>query len=810
MLKNFFVLAMRNFTKHRLFSLINVIGLALGLTTCILILIFVQDELKYDKHWENNEQIFRVENKFTESGEISHWAASQGHIIPFMMDNYPEIEAGVKIMRDYFPVVFKYNDVSFKEKDIIYADSSFFRVFSMKLLYGDKDTALIAPGNIVISETVYRKYFGNENPLGKIITTERSNLVVAGVFEDIPEQSHFHFSIITSLNSVRVRNPLIDEAGPMAFYSYVRLKKNMSSVSLEQKLNNDVKRIFKLEDVEIGEDFSIMLNLKPITDIHLKSNLEKEFEPNGNFSAVIVFSTIAIFVLIIACINYTNLSIAKSSRRTREIGLRKVVGASRTGIFKQFISETLLMTTLALILALFIIDLLLPSFNNLTGKNMRMNFMTNYFLIISIILISLITSFISGFYPAFVLSGLNPVKIFKTDLYKGKGSKFAVFFGRSLVVLQFTISVALIISAIIVYQQLNFINTKKLGFNKEQVIVMPFPSKGYEVLNEKLKSVPEVVSNSPTDCYPGIRYMYLDIRLPDLDKSGTSPVNGQDVDNGTRVIRVTGAGTDIVKTLGLEITEGRDFSTQFETDQQQAFILNEAAVKQLGIENPIGKDVEYSYNLPEPKKGKIIGIVKDFHYASLHNEVEPLMIHIFPLYYRFLLIRFDTDDVSGTLEKIKAAWKASIPDEEIEISFLDSVYDEMYKTEMNLGKVVTYFTILAIIIAGMGLFGLSYFVLAQKMKEIAVRKVHGASTMHLISITSREFLLIVLIADALAWFPSYYFMKSWLENFVFRIDISVFPFLFTSVSALLIAFSTVGIVTYKSAQANPIEVLRYE
>ncbi len=505
-----------------------------------------------------------------------------------------------------------------------------------------------------------------------------------------------------------------------------------------------------------------------------------------------------------------NLATARSARRGREVGVRKVLGANKTTIFKQFMGESYVMSLLVLLFSLLFVELILPGFNTFTSKTLILSPFSNMPLLQLLIIVFFVVGFLSGSYPAVFLSKFNPLKVLKSNTISGNSNKSTLYLRRGLVVFQFSISVLLIIGAITVYTQLRYIQTKDLGFNKEQVVVLNLTNtirpEQIKSLKNEFRKEPSIVSATSSSVIPGERVHMLSVRFPDLREQNIEGNEEEDI-IGMRVIN---ADVDVVETFGLEIVEGRNFSEKYGTDEQSAFLINEAGVKAFQLENPVGTRFEYLYGLRVPKSGNIVGVLKDFHYTSLHNEIEPVIVQIMPQFNRYMSVRINSGNIKQTLAKIENSWKTVFPNVPIDFFFLDTSYDNMYKTEMSMGTIITYFTILAIIIACLGLFGLASYITEQRTKEVGVRKVLGASIISIINSISKEFLLLIVIANLIAYIPAYYFLDNWLSDFAYRVDINFGIFLITSVLSILIAVLTVSSQAMKTARMNPVDTLKYE
>jgi len=808
MFRNYLKIALRHMNRNRFYTFINLFGLALAVATCVMIFLFVQDEYSFDTHFPDHENIFRLEYKWSINGNEGHWAATDAAAVPFVEQRYADQIKGVKISPSFMGRVISYNDKEYSEKKTVFADSTFFDIFQLKAIFGDLSTALKGPNNLVFSSSTARKYFGDEDAIGKTVTMYNRVYTVQAIVEDIPKNSHFHFDIYISFDTIRARMPDVDEGGPNNCYSYIKFNPEVDVTAFQQKMLKDmIAETPENERLEEGDYYSPVL--KPISSIHLNSHEEKEIEDNSDIKHVNIFITVAIFIIIIACINYMNLATAKSSKRAKEIGIRKTMGSRRSFIFSQFMQESFLLCFMAFILAMILVEIALPGFNQITGKELSINLIKNRLLASSLGVLLFGISFFAGTYPAIFMSGFKPVTILSLPAKAGRSTKFALSFRRIMVITQFAISILLIIGSLTIYKQLKFIRNKKLGFVKEQVVVMPKPQglENYTVLKEKLTALSGVEVASFTANVPGERVPFLSVRSTifrdreDLNNMG---------DDETIAMRVIGADHNYLKVLGLEIIDGRDFDESNVSDEVGAYILNEAAVKAFNLEEPIGIDFAYTYNITEPRSGKVIGVVKDFHYASLHTEVEPVVIHVFPNYQRHLCLKLNSENMSGTMDSVESIWNEVTGNKPFEFHFLDDAYEQLYKAENNMGRIVGYFTVLAIIIACLGLFGLASYLADVRTKEIAIRKILGASIPSILSFLSKEFLLLVCLANLLAWIPSYYILTKWLNGFAYHINIDPMIFLLSGLVAILVAMITILSQALRAATQNPAIALKYE
>lgn len=809
MFKNYVKIALRNLMKHKGYSLINIGGLSIGLALCIVIFLFVQNEMSYESFLPDSDQLYRVESRWISAEEEDHWATTTGNIVHTVRDRYPEVTNATKVVKSWQKILFHRGDIQFSEANFFYADTTFFDMFKYEFVYGTPDNLLRDPADLVITESIAKKYFGNENPLGQTLSTERSNFTVKGVIKDLPVETHMHFDFVSSLNWLRQRYPQADDAGPSNCYTFVEIPTRFAARQLHQKATDDFYIIHEIPDSsDVRQVYSGEMIFRPISDIHLHGHAEKELESNGSMSFIYVLVTIAIFVLVIACINYMNLATARSARRAREVGIRKVSGAMKRTVFYQFMGESFVICIISVLFALLLVEIALPFFNDFSGKTLSMNLLSNPALLALLFGVVVVVGILSGTYPSIFLANFNPSIVLKTNKAGLSGSKSSLMLRRGLVIFQFALSVLLIIGALTIYRQLMYIQNKELGFSKDQVVVLPLAGRecyrSLPVLTERLMSRPDVVSACPSDVVPGERVMYLSVQIPELTARDPERFSGD------MVMRVWNAGMHVVDTYDLEIVDGRGFSEEYPSDTTSGFLLNEAAVEEFQLENPVGKDFAYTYNLPEPKMGKIVGVVKDFHYASMHTSVEPLMIQIYTPYYMKLAIRVKTDNIKATINGIRDIWKETVPGTPFDSWFLDESYDMLYKMESKMGTLVTFFTTLAILIACLGLFALASYMSELRTKEIAVRKIMGATVRTIVQTLSKEFVILVTIANILAFVPAWFILNNWLNSFAYRINLSVFTFVLAAGMSFITALVTVSFNTLKAAMINPAIALKYE
>ena len=804
MVFNYFKIALRNIKKYATYSFINITGLAIGMACVILILLFIQDELSYDRFHENADRIYRVVDSFDVSGGIDRdFALTSAPFAPTLKQDFPEVEDAVRLLTRRHMVT--YEDKKYFEDFLFYADASVFNIFTFPLVAGNPETALVEPNTIVISESTSLKYFGKDDAMNKTLNINDDDYVVTGIMKNMPRNSHFYSQIFASMKTFekeqKFQELYFQSWARHEFYTYILLHENYSSEDLQVKFPAFIEK-YAAQQIQTILGGRISSKLQPLKSIHLHSHLQMEISPNGDIKYVAIFSVIALFILLIACVNFINLATARSVNRSKEVGLRKVVGASRYQIIQQFLGESLFFTLFALILALILVAFALPFFNSLTGKEIEMNYLTNFILLGSIGLLLLFVGLISGSYPAFFISRYQPVNVLKKTINIRSGKSYL---RKGLVIFQFTLSIILFIATAVVLDQLDFLRNRKLGFNKEHVVVIPIRSnsirKNAEAVKAELMQNPNIISGTITIGVPGGLVAGDAIRLV--------------TDEGEKklTLRMIYTDHDYVKTMGMEIVEGRDFSKNMSTDASEAFLINEAAVREFKLENPLETQVEwggsdYAYGIE--KKGRVIGVVKDFQFQSLRDAINPLIIHVWSQNTFVFAMRIQPDDISGTLAFIENKWKDLDPAHPFEYSFMDETFDRIYRSEEKLSKIFSVFSMLAIFIAALGLFGLALFMVEQRTKEIGVRKVLGASMGDIFVLLSKEFVFLVLFANLFAWPTAYFLMHKWLDNFAYRVNIGFWIFIFAAAIAFVIALLTISFQAMRAALANPIESLRYE
>lgn len=807
MIKNYLKVAIRNLWKHKSFSAINIFGLAVGIATCLVIMVFVIDELSYDKYNKKADRIYRVDGDINFGG--THWilAVAPDPMGPTLKKDYPQVEQYVRF-RDNGGFRVKKGNENVQENKVIRADSALFDVFTLPMIAGDPKTALVDPKTVVVTEKIAKKYFNSTDVVGKtLIVDDTDNYKITAVIKNIPTQSHFNFDFFVSMSSSeesRKNNWLSNN-----FNTYILLKDKQDAKNFEAKLNDVVN---KYASVQVKQLLNISMNdfaksgnfdrynLMPLTKIHLHSDKVAELAANGSLQYVYIFSAIAVFILLIACINFMNLSTASSSGRSKEVGVRKVLGSQKNNLIFQFLTESVLISFIALVFALAFAGLMMPYFNQLSGKEIQLGLFSRVWLLPSLLLLVLIVGLLAGSYPAFYLSSFQPITVLKGKLIAGFKSSWL---RSSLVVFQFAISIILIVGTVVIYNQLNFIRNKKLGFDREHVLVI----KNTYSLGNQAKSFKDELQN-----INGVQSVAMTGFLPTGDYRSDSPLfPDASLDQKKAVAMQTWyVDENYIPTLKMEIAKGRNFSSQMPTDSS-AIIINEAAAKLLNFDDPINKPLYYITSLKDNsvKVYTIVGVVKDFNFNSLRQQVSPLA-----LFYSeekgSVAIRFKTADIPSLVAQVQNKWKSMVANQPFNYSFMDDDFNNIYKAEQRIGKIAMTFSLLAIFIACLGLFGLVTYAAEQRTKEIGIRKVLGATVTNIVGMLSKDFLKLVMIAALIAFPVGWWAMHTWLQDFAYRISISWWIFLIAGIVAAAIALVTVSLQAIRAARANPVKSLRTE
>lgn len=786
-------IALRNLLRSKGYSLVSIFGLAIGMACCILILLYVQHELTFDQSHENSSRIYRlVTERKTPSG-ISRDISNSPPLALALANDFPQITQSVRFLSIDNPTpLVSYGSARFYEKRLFFVDPNVFSIFTIPFLRGDFKTALEKPNSVVITEETARKYFGENNPLGKTLTLNTTiNFEVTGVVQNTPLNSTVQFDFLTSFSTLSawLGKDFVENWQNNSCQTYILLSEGASSEALTPQLPGFIEKHFGKENSLKG------IFLQPLNRIHLYSFPDYGLSSGGDIQYVYLLSAVAVFILLIACINVMNLTTARLVLRSREVGIRKLIGASKKQLVQQFLLETLLLTSMASLIAVALVELGLPQLSAIIGKNLAGFYAGKWNMWLGPIGIVLLVSIVCGGYPAFVLSSLNAVHSLK-GLFSA-GSK-RIFFRKALVVFQFALTIALMIGTGVIYNQLEFMRNKPLGFDKDQVIIAPIRDQSLrqniEPLKSRLLQRAGILQVGGAALLPGGPVGKTRFRAQGVSETGTMSMLWVDY--------------DFVKTLNIVMVAGRDFSKDFTTDASEAFILNEEAVKRLGwssVQDAIGK----SFELTGGKKGAIIGVVKDFNFVSLHQKIEPLVMHPWP-WLNYVLVRADASHFGDVLNDMKNIWTEFEPSNPFTFVFLSDNFDRYYQIDKQLGQLFSYFALLAIVVACSGLFSLAAFTMEQRTKEIGIRKVLGASVLNIVGLLSNEFVTLVLMANVIAWPVAYYAMNRWLRDFAYRVDIGMVVFVFAGVLALTIALATVSYQAIKAALSNPVEALRYE
>ena len=800
MFKNYLKIALRNIQRYKGYSFINIAGLAIGMTCCLLILLYVNQELSYDRFHKNSHRIYRVAMETTSTDGKFRTAQSVFPLAPAFKMDYPDVTKIARVLFWSEKSLVKSGDKKFFEKRFVFADNELFDIFTFPVIKGKKDNPLADKSSIVITQSTAEKYFGKENPIGKILQYDNHyNFRVTAVIADIPVNSHFHFDLAVPISVVDKKitgfDPNIQWGGFFGTYTYMLLQENISPGKLENKTKDFVTRHGGKRSGVVRRVF-----FQRLADIHLYSHLDDEIETNNFVANLIIISIIGLFILIIAGINFVNLSTARASRRSKEVGMRKTLGAARSQLIIQYIGESVVFSVLAMALSLLMVEMTLPSFSILVGKKITFSLAGNILFILGMVIV---IGVVSGIYPALVLSAQKMKTTLKGNWGNEKNKKGPMALRKILVTFQFSISIILIIGTMIVLQQLNFFRQADLGFKKEHTVVIPIydeeVQKKYQTVKQELLLNPDVLA--VTACMkPPIGGLFMDTGLYPLDKG-----KDERIDVNLNIIDF-----DFIDYFGLEIIAGRNISKEFSTDKEDALIINETTVKRLGLASPaeaLGKKLRTGLY---GREGTVIGVTRDFHISSLYKNIEPLVMLYWPKFFRAVAVKIESPGIRHTISSLKETWLKFSNKYPFEFSFLDENINRLYAAEEQTSRIIGTFAGIAIFIACMGLFGMASFTAEQRKKEIGVRKVLGASVHSIVILLSKDFSRWVLLANIIAWPVAYYAMDRWLQNFVYRVDIGLWIFLSAGVIALAIALITVSSQAIKAALSNPVEVLKNE
>lgn len=793
MLKNYLKIAFRNLWRHKAFSFINIMGLAVGMAACFLIFLYVSFELSYDSFHKKAPNIYRLVTDVKTPSETIHAGITSWPMAPNIKADFPEVETFTRVNRT--SMLITKGEKKFQEERVLWADSTFFKMFDFELSKGNPVTLLKDPFSVVLSQTAAKKYFGDADPLGQTLKLyDYYDATVTGVMDDIPENSHIKADIVVSMSSLTQSiNPDQDQQwSNFDATTYLLLKPGADPRALEKKFPDFLERRNGKEMQESQMFFTLFL--EPLTDVYLNPNRDDQIE-NGSISNVYTFSIIAVFILLIACFNFVNLTTARSAERAKEVGIRKVVGAERFQLMKQYIGESLILSIISFVLAIILTALLLPMFNELAGKAVSTGILSDLNKVLLLFGAAIGIGLLAGIYPALVLSSFKPIVVLKGRFAT---SNKGILLRKGLVVAQFTISIGLIIGTIVVYNQMKFMRSQDLGFSKDQMLVLDTQNDpGRDALKVEISKLPHVKSATLSSTVPG----------------GSHSTAYSEIENSKGELQVANVDLyfvdfDYIPQYKIKVVAGRPFSREFRTDTTQAMILNEAAVKFLGYsssQEAVGKRFKQW-----GREGKIIGVIKDFHYQSLQESIEPLSLRIEPSRSNLLSINVAAAQLPQTIAAIENKWQSIMPNRPFSYYFLDEFFDRQYRSEERFGKLFLNFSILAIFISCLGLLGLASYSIIQRTKEIGIRKVMGASVSSIINLLSKDFLLLVLISFLIAAPLAWYLMSGWLKDFAYRIDINWWMVAIAGVIALLIALLTISYQAIRAAITNPIKSLRTE
>ncbi|MCZ6636206.1 MAG: ABC transporter permease [bacterium] len=803
MVRNYLIVALRNLMRHKGYSMINITGLAVGMACCVLIGLFIQDEFKVDGFHSKGGRIFRLVREMRlDNAAVNMGFGTSGAAGPALKQDYGEVEAYIRFM-SWGGIWTQYEDKKFGVRFGL-TDPNFLEMFDFELVIGDRQTVLSEPLSILVTESTAKRFFGDADPVGKVLSVDDryygGEYTITGVLKDVPRYSTLRFDVLCATQTTEwTQRPFTNWAIHSTFRpanNYILLKEGVDAKALERKLPNFIERYMGADLVEKNTYY-----LQPLERIYLYSKVDYNIPYYSDITYVYLFATIGVFLLLIACINFMNLATARSARRAREVGLRKVVGAYRRQLIGQFLGESLVMALLAAILSTVLVYLSLPDLNDCVQKEIVLTGKTLGYALGGLAVLTLVVGVLAGGYPALFLSGFRPVSVLKGSVAAGVRS------GRLrqiLVVFQFAISTFLIAGTYTVYQQLNFVRNKNLGFDKELIVMTPV----------------FVTDRRLTDRYLDVKHEFL--QHPNILKASASHSSmgyggqldrvypeGKGAENWQ--MRVLGVDEAFLDTYELELVAGRDFSLDVRTDSSMAYILNETAVKRLGWKDPIGKSFGWLLDLANPRKmGQVVGVVKDFHNRSLHEEIRPVAIAMWQPKFNVLALKIRGKDIEKTIQYIGEVWRRHIPEKSFSYRFLDEDLDSFYQAEQRMGTLATVFAGLAIVVACLGLFGLAAFTAEQRTKEIGIRKTLGASVPSVIRLLSYEFVKLVLLANLIAFPAAFWAMRAWLDGFAYRIDLGVLIFLLSGLVTLAIALLTVSTQAWRAALVDPVTALRYE
>jgi len=794
MLRNYLKSAYRNLVRYKGYTFINILGLSIGLSCCILILLFVRDELSYDRFNKKSDHIYRIVSMFSENGIPRYHSGTPAPLASVVLDNCPGVQKVVRIATRQEEVI-TYENIQTRGNRFVLADPDIFKIFTIPFTKGNPNSALININSVVISETLAKKYFGGKDPMGKVLRTGRDNYYqdfkITGVFRDMPSNSSLKFDCLASFGNLYVKgNEGNLRWGSSNYETFVLLSKNSDPVLIENKITKIVE-----EYNSASGDSKTKYFLQPLTGIHLSLNPGNNLPTEKDNDQIFILIGLALLILLIACINFMNLATARSSMRESEVGIRKVVGANRLQLINQFLGESVLLSLLAFIISLPIVETLLPVFNQFADKQLSLLSHDNFLFLLSLFFMSLIVGVLAGTYPALFISSFKPVSILGGRLFSG-ATQTKAGLRRMLVVIQFVISIIFIVCTLVMHNQQNYIRDKNLGYNKDHLVVVPIHKKDvkkkYELYETEILHNASILGATATAYLPSEQGYYQNITFEGSAEGSTYYINWIPVDH------------DFIKTMGLKLIIGNNFSQDHLPGTNTTYILNETAVKQIGLKNPLGQQMDII------GWGPVIGVIKDFNFESLHNQIQPMALCVYPDAFQYLLVRIKLENISGSIHFLESQWKEIFPNQTFDYNFFDESFNRLYKTEIRQGNIFNLITALALTIACLGLFGLIHFSTGRRTKEIGIRKVFGSTVLNIVLLLIKDFIKWILIANIIAWPVAYYLMNKWLQDFAYRIDITWWVFVLSGGIALLIAILTVAFQAVKAATVNPIKSLRYE
>jgi putative ABC transport system permease protein len=798
MLRNYLKTAFNNLIRNKFFASINILGLVLGITVSLLIMMYIVNELSYESFQKNKKNIYRIALEWGTEGSKMKFAGCMPALALAIDSQIPEVESTVRIRKDYNAVLKNKDNQDIDEENLFFADKSVFSIFSFNLMEGDPKNALVDPFSMVISKKMITKYFGADNAIGKVLTYNNTPLKITGVMDDVPENTHFNCDFLVSYSTLKAMGNGSDQ--PWNSWgddlTYILMKKNTTVSSIIPKLN-------QLLSKNAGEWLAarIKFEIQPLNNIHWETSTRGDIGPKGNKTYIFIFMSAAIFVLLIACFNFLNLSISQYMGRIKEVGIRKTSGARKRQIIVQFMTESMVIILVSTLLAMFLFDGLYIKLYSYLGTTFVLARIYILVLLVLVVTIIIIVGTIAGGYPAYYISRFSPIEVLKRDTTEIAGK---ITLRRVLIMFQFTIGIILLVGTIIIYRQLDYMKNSQLGFHKENVLLLSLPGSSkpgenkYEVLKNELLKNSNIPFVSGAYTLPGINsQMNIGVRLDGAASDATVNVQALPADFG------------FVKSIGLEITEGRDLSKDFSTDRYGSVLLNQTAVSALKLTNPVGTKLIIPGD--EFKNGvQVVGIVKDFHLQSFQNKINPIMIFINPKMYIYIALKVNGQNIEETIQYIKATWKSVLPGVNLSYKYLDETYNKIYTPEAKTGQLLSVFTALAIFISCLGLFGFASFIVKKRIKEVGIRKVLGAKVSAISSLLSQQFIIWIAASSIIACPVAYIMVKKWLGNFAFRIKIDWWVFFAAIFLELVIALIIVGWISWRTASRNPVEALRYE